>query len=814
MENKTDERGGFKTDEHGDENSEEPWVKYLERNKKQREIYENPIVREMSLSEIMAGKRRIKRDAKMRQDDKERMMRSGSESHKFFVKGRKCKRKEPETREQQDQRNKKREAKYIKAKYEQFKQKLIVSRNRFNHDASKSNVEKGKNCTKRKSKTKKQRIDRNMKRVARYIQQVIATRNFLSHGNQQSAFQPSLPLVFGDSTPVTKNTTPSVEYDASKLIVRPLLKFAALPPLSKRMRTKINGIKEKFASSDEILNIGSADKICCDCGALMWRETPPELKTLLDGANNKSTSFRKSLRLYNNAFAFTSVGANVDREINNGGGPYVYRISGEVYHQIGSLHPEGSKKAVFSQIYMYDNQQQLEERLNFPNGDNRLDVEITESLSAMLNRDNALVDIYRNVRDRFKDTDIVPAQLHLTDKHVLGKVIGVAYTIEFQKRDKETDPVGYEAISKYMIHGPCGSYNRNCACMRDDQCTKFYPKEFRNETTIDANGYPVYRRRNDKRIIQLKEIEIDNRFVVPYNRGLIVKYQAHMNIEWCNQGLLIKYMFKYITKGSDRATIAIGKFKDANCGEGKGNIATNEVDDYIACRYLSSAEACWRIFKFPIHYRKPVVTKLVFHLENEQQTCFKDDESLPSVVDRINPEATMFIQLFQTNNRDPFARGLTFVEFPEKYLLDEAKKIWKRRKNKICVVGRLVYVHPTAGERLDQNMRIESGVPPVTISGQKIAYADWVISIGDGQVPTVASIEGNEPSWVEIPPELSLDPGNDGKKVIIHAIYSELSNNNDSDYFRDRAILTPLNEDVDLINKDVLKQFPGLLRPI
>ncbi|KAK1402506.1 hypothetical protein POM88_002111 [Heracleum sosnowskyi] len=637
----------------------------------------------------------------------------------------------------------------------------------------------------------------------------------------------------------SENTAPSVECDASKLIVRPLLKFAALPPLSKRMRTKINGIKEKFASSDEILNIGSADKICCDCGALMWRfeqtkkqkrtksnkfslccgngkvrlpllrETPPELKTLLDGANNKSTSFRKSLRLYNNAFAFTSVGANVDREINNGGGPYVYRISGEVYHQIGSLHPEGSKKAVFSQIYMYDNQQQLEERLNFPNGDNRLDVEITESLSAMLNRDNALVDIYRNVRDRFKDIDIVPAQLHLTDKHVLGKVIGVAYTIEFQKRDKETDPVGYEAISKYMIHGPCGSYNRNCACMRDDQCTKFYPKEFRNETTIDANGYPVYRRQNDKRTIQLKEIEIDNRFVVPYNRGLIVKYQAHMNIEWCNQGLLIKYMFKYITKGPDRATIDVGKFKDGNCGEGKGNIATNEVDDYIACRYLSSAEACWRIFKFPIHYRKPVVTKLVFHLENEQQICFKDDESLPSVVGRINPEATMFIQWFQTNSRDPFARGLTFVEFPEKYLWDESKKIWKRRKNKICVVGRLVYVHPTAGERLDENMRIESGVPPVTISGQKIAYADWVISIGDGQVPTVASIEGNEPSWVEIPPELSLDPGNDGKKVIIHAIYSELSNNNDSEYFRDRAILTPLNEDVDLINKDVLKRFPG-----
>ncbi|KAK1366929.1 hypothetical protein POM88_042490 [Heracleum sosnowskyi] len=130
----------------------------------------------------------------------------------------------------------------------------------------------------------------------------------------------------------------------------------------------------------------------------------------------------------------------------------------------------------------------------------------------------------------------------LTNNHVLGKVIGFAYTIE------TTDPVGYDAISKYMVHGPCGSYNQNYGCMMDGKCTKYYPKDFRTETTIDSNGYPVYRRRDDKRIIQLKDIEIDNMFIVPYNRGLIVKYQAHINIEWCNQGLLINYMFKYVAK--------------------------------------------------------------------------------------------------------------------------------------------------------------------------------------------------------------------------------------------------------------------------
>ncbi|KAK1363608.1 hypothetical protein POM88_039169 [Heracleum sosnowskyi] len=130
------------------------------------------------------------------------------------------------------------------------------------------------------------------------------------------------------------------------------------------------------------LDIGSADKICCDCEALMrrfeqtekqqqlrsdkfslccgsgkvrlplLRETPPELKSLLDGTNCKSTIFQNNSRLFNSALGFTSVGANMDKSINNGGGPFVYRLHGVLYHQMGSLFPQESKKAVFSQIYI------------------------------------------------------------------------------------------------------------------------------------------------------------------------------------------------------------------------------------------------------------------------------------------------------------------------------------------------------------------------------------------------------------------------------------------------------------------------------
>lgn len=160
-------------------------------------------------------------------------------------------------------------------------------------------------------------------------------------------------------------------------------------------------------------------------------------------------------------------------------------------------------------------------------------------------------------------------------------------------------------------------------------------------------------------------------------------------------------MFKYVTKGPDRATMAIEKSEnngvdDNNKDDEKGN--KSEVDDYIACRYVSSIEACWRIFEFPIHYRKPVVVKLTFHLENQQQVCFKENETLPTILGRLHPDATMFIQWFETNKRYSSGRTLPYIQFPEKFKWDNKGKLWVQRKNKIRVIGRLIYIHPIAGE--------------------------------------------------------------------------------------------------------------------
>ena len=68
-----------------------------------------------------------------------------------------------------------------------------------------------------------------------------------------------------------------------------------------------------------------------------------------------------------------------------------------------------------------------------------------------------------------------------------------------------------------MIYGPCSILNLNALCMKDGKCSKRYPRNFQPITTLNKEGYPVYRRREDGRTVKVNEIELDNRWIVPYN---------------------------------------------------------------------------------------------------------------------------------------------------------------------------------------------------------------------------------------------------------------------------------------------------------
>jgi len=105
----------------------------------------------------------------------------------------------------------------------------------------------------------------------------------------------------------------------------------------------------------------------------------------------------------------------------------------------------------------------------------------------------------------------------------------------------------------------------------------------------DVNGYLIYRRTDMGHIVLVHGIELDNCWVVPHNVYLSTKYDAHINVEVCNNIRVVKYLFKYVYKGHDRAIIEISRQND---NATKGNVVKiDEIKKYLDCRYVSASEA-------------------------------------------------------------------------------------------------------------------------------------------------------------------------------------------------------------------------------
>ena len=158
---------------------------------------------------------------------------------------------------------------------------------------------------------------------------------------------------------------------------------------------------------------------------------------------------------------------------------------------------------------------------------------------------------------------------------IFGKQLARLYSVEWQKRglphahilvwlipehkitpDKIDDVVCaeipdpvldselHQIVVSNMIHGPCGSINPDSPCMEHGQCSKRYPRPFIQETQLGTDSYPLYRRRSPEDGGQVSTItvnvrgnrttyEIDNRWVVPYNKYLLHALNCHCNVELC-----------------------------------------------------------------------------------------------------------------------------------------------------------------------------------------------------------------------------------------------------------------------------------------
>lgn len=368
----------------------------------------------------------------------------------------------------------------------------------------------------------------------------------------------------------------------------------------------------------------------------------------------------------------------------------------------------------------------------------------------------------------------------ITKLHVFGPTRCWMYSVEWQKRglphahilvwlidkirpeeidsiisaeipDRSTDHLLFDIVTTNMIHGPCGDLNRSSPCMADGKCIKSFPKNFNNETITNVDGYPLYRRRNTEnggqsfsKYVNRAEIDIDNRWVVPYSPLLCKTYNAHINVEFCSSVKSIKYICKYVNKGSDMAVFSI---ENTNATAPPVN-NTDEITLYQIGRYISSNEAVWHIFGFQIHERDPAVIHLAVHLENGQRVFFTNE----TAIDRaMNPPKTTLTEFFLLCNRSDaigaFARTLLYSEVPHYFTWNQTKT-WIPRKQgtpvdgypglfKSNTLGRVFTVNPRQTECFYLRLLLVNVTGPLsfqdirTINGQQCAtYKDACLALG------------------------------------------------------------------------------------
>lgn len=145
---------------------------------------------------------------------------------------------------------------------------------------------------------------------------------------------------------------------------------------------------------------------CCRSGTVIlpYPFKPPVVLSTMYA----DPSFRQNIRAYNSMFAMTSFGAEIDEDINKGTGPYVFKLSSQVSHWVGSFSPEDSKGPRFLQLYMVDTDHELSNRLSAFRDPTKqpLDPKVVQVLMDILTVHNEYVQTFKTVKEIAAERDL------------------------------------------------------------------------------------------------------------------------------------------------------------------------------------------------------------------------------------------------------------------------------------------------------------------------------------------------------------------------------------------------------------------------
>ncbi len=174
--------------------------------------------------------------------------------------------------------------------------------------------------------------------------------------------------------------------------------------------------------------------------------------------------------------------------------------------------------------------------------------------------------------------------------------------------------------------------------------------------------------------------------MVPHNPYLIRKFNAHINVEVSVGIRSVKYLFKYVYKGQDRAVVQVDGLM-------------NEIKQYIDIQYLSAAEAVDSLLLFKQHTEWPLVTRLVVHLPRQHNVVFNEDDDLEAVAQRAANQQTTLTGYFAYNAANEGSRHVLYTDFPRQHVWKAREKRWASCQRGVEAVERMYFVLATSEER-------------------------------------------------------------------------------------------------------------------
>ncbi len=296
--------------------------------------------------------------------------------------------------------------------------------------------------------------------------------------------------------------------------------------------------------------------------------------------------------------------------------------------------------------------------------------------------------------------------------HVAVRVAGggPVQVEEIEKFIRATIPDEEEAggrlrklVLEHMVHTPCGPENPNAPCMDNSgnkpTCSKGYPKPFCDVTHVDERGYVHYRRPEGPSAVKknrLREYTVYNCDIVPYCPALLLLLECHCNVEIAGTVNIIKYLYKYLHKGPDKAKAAVVSEEQVD-----------KIKDWQTFQHISSAYALWRIFEFDLCGQFPSVVPLPVHLPCQDRIVFKEGKE-KEAVEKSASKLLLYFHRPMCEELD----NLTYLDFFEQFIIDTEKpkkesrtvfqlhtgNHWCARRERGDAIARMHWISPTLSE--------------------------------------------------------------------------------------------------------------------